>query len=166
MDDDELLNSVYRKIDREKALINAATNMRQSTDNPLVQQRVDANIRDGRKNIVYLEEKVRELKLRKMAQEGGVGQTPSHAGSPIEQRRSGGAVPRPPPKDFPGDYGDLGPGGYNQGGTGPLPYADARPFAPVPKARPTYSKLGTLYRNLRSLLSEAGVNSPPVIFQT
>lgn len=153
---DELIASVYRKIEREKALIAAATNMRQSTDNPLVQQRVDANIRDGRKNIAYLEEKMRELQLRKRGQESGPPQLPPlPLGSSSEQRRSGGydSAPTPPPKDTPPggyfsgdnpDYGDAGR--YGQGGTGSMPshapYTDPRPFAPVPKARPNYSKLG------------------------
>jgi hypothetical protein len=155
MDGDELIASVYRKIEREKALIAAATNMRQSTDNPLVQQRVDANIRDGHKNIAYLEEKMRELQLRKRNQSGG--DAPQLPPLPLgsDQRRSGGgydSAPTPPPKDqyFSGDnadYGDAGPGGYSQGGTGSMParapYSDPRPFAPVPKARPNYSKLGT-----------------------
>ncbi|CAG8902193.1 unnamed protein product [Penicillium nalgiovense] len=79
MDGDELIASVFRKIEREKALITAASNMRQSTDNPLVQQRVDANIRDGRKNIAYLEEKMRELQIRQMNQEGG---SPGQHGGP------------------------------------------------------------------------------------
>lgn len=133
MDDDELIASVYRKIEREKALINAATNMRQSTDNPLVQQRVDANIRDGRKNIAYLEEKMRELQFRRLGDGGQSPQTSPQAGSPTEQRRSG-----PPLGYFAerGDYGD--PGSMSARG----PYADPRPFAPVPKARPNYSKLG------------------------
>lgn len=145
MDNDELLASVYRKIEREKALIAAATNMRQSTDNPLVQQRVDANIRDGRKNIAYLEEKIRELQLRK-SNAGGASQQPGDA----ERQPEDGEAPPPPPKDGygqSGDYGDVGPGGYSQGGTGAMPsrapYADPRPGAPVPKARPNYSKLGT-----------------------
>ncbi|KAJ9290139.1 protein kinase c [Paecilomyces variotii] len=143
MDGDDLIATVYRKIEREKALINAATNMRQSTDNPMVHQRVDANIRDGRKNIAYLEEKMRELQLRRLGQDGG--------GSPTAERHPDG-TPMPPPKDSPtypgndqGDYGDVGPGGYSQGGTGTMPsrapFADPRPFAPIPKARPNYSKL-------------------------
>ncbi|KAL1990832.1 hypothetical protein VTN49DRAFT_5835 [Thermomyces lanuginosus] len=142
MDNDELLASVYRKIEREKALIAAATNMRQSTDNPLVQQRVDANIRDGRKNIAYLEEKIRELQLRK-SNAGGASQQAGDAGG-----QGDGAAPPPPPKDGlgqSGDYGDVGPGGYSQGGTGAMParapFADPRPGGPVPKARPNYSKL-------------------------
>ncbi|KAI2732458.1 hypothetical protein CBS147332_1597 [Penicillium roqueforti] len=118
MDGDELIASVFRKIEREKALITAASNMRQSTDNPLVQQRVDANIRDGRKNIAYLEEKMRELQIRQMNQEGG---------------------PAPPPKGHgEGEH-------YTQGGSGSMPsgapFADPRPYAPIPKARPNYTKL-------------------------
>ena len=142
MDGDEVIASVYRKIEREKALITAATNMRQSTDNPLVQQRVDANIRDGRKNIAYLEEKMRELQLRRMDHEGG-------AGSPTEKR-----LPPPPQGDYPpgfagngsGEYPET-PDSYAQGGSGSMPsgapFADPRPYAaPVPKARPNYTKLG------------------------
>ncbi|KAJ5828927.1 uncharacterized protein N7525_007180 [Penicillium rubens] len=131
MDGDELIASVFRKIEREKALITAASNMRQSTDNPLVQQRVDANIRDGRKNIAYLEEKMRELQIRQMNQEGG---SPGQHGGPA-----------PPPKDHPGYAGEQGDGHYPQGGTGSMPsgapFSDPRPYAPIPKARPNYTKL-------------------------
>ncbi|PYH96301.1 hypothetical protein BO71DRAFT_375623 [Aspergillus ellipticus CBS 707.79] len=141
MDGDDLIATVHRKIEREKALITAASNMRQSTDNPLVQQRVDANIRDGRKNIAYLEEKMRELQLRR---DGG--------GSPTEKRLppNPDAGPAPPQKDYsqgyggPDEYGDAS-GPYPHGGAGSMPsgapYADPRPFAPVPKARPNYTKL-------------------------
>jgi classical protein kinase C/novel protein kinase C epsilon type len=132
MDGDELIASVAHKIEREKALITAASNMRQSTDNPLVQQRVDVNIRDGRKNIAYLEEKMRELQIRRIEQEGG--------GSPGQR---GG--PAPPPKD--GGYFGEDEAGYPQGGSGSMPsgapFSDPRPYAPIPKARPNYTKLGT-----------------------
>lgn len=150
MDGDEVIASVYRKIEREKALITAASNMRQSTDNPLVQQRVDSNIREGRKNIAYLEEKMRELQIRRLEHEGG-------PDSPTEKRlppgpgghQAGG--PPPPPKDYRSGYtgnetGDYGDDGYAHGGAGSMPagapFADPRPYAPVPKARPNYSKLG------------------------
>ncbi|GES59850.1 protein kinase c [Aspergillus terreus] len=139
MDGDDLIASVYRKIEREKALITAASNMRQSTDNPLVQQRVDANIRDGRKNIAYLEEKMRELQLRRMEQDGG---------SPTEKRLPPGPdAPAPPPKDYGPGYAGDDQGEYSDayGGSGSMPagapFKDPRPFAPVPKARPNYTKL-------------------------
>lgn len=144
MDGDELIASVYRKIEREKALIAAASNMRQSTDNPLVQQRVDSNIRDGRKNIAYLEEKIRELQIRQVEQQGG--------GSPRDQRHAPGTGgPMPPPKDprgyFGGDRADGNAQGFPQGGSGSMPsgapFPDPRPYAPIPKARPNYTKLGT-----------------------
>lgn len=135
MDGDELIASVYRKIEREKALIVAASNMRQSTNNVLVQQRVDANIRDGRKNIAYLEEKMRELQLRQMEREGG--------GSPQDSRRQQAGGPPLPPKDYPGYEGDAH---HPQGGSGSMPsgapFSDPRPYAPIPKARPNYTKLG------------------------
>ncbi|CAG8239005.1 unnamed protein product [Penicillium salamii] len=134
MDGEELIASVLHKIEREKALITAASNMRQSTDNPLVQQRVDANIRDGRKNIAYLEEKMRELEIRQRNQ---------GAGSPGQR---GG--PAPPPKDhagYAGDHGEYDDPHYPQGGSGSMPsgapFADPRPYAPIPKARPNYTKL-------------------------
>lgn len=137
MDGEELIASVLHKIEREKALITAASNMRQSTDNPLVQQRVDANIREGRKNIAYLEEKMRELEIRQRNQ---------GAGSPGQR---GG--PAPPPKDYagyPGEQGDYGEPHYPQGGSGSMPsgapFPDPRPYAPIPKARPNYTKLGAL----------------------
>lgn len=145
MDGDELIASVYRKIEREKALIAAATNMRQSTDNTLVQQRVDANIRDGRKNIAYLEEKMRELQIRHMEQSG--------AGSPASQRQGPG--PTPPPKDSTAYFGGEGDVHYPQGGSGSMPsgapFPDPRPYAPIPKARPNYTKLGRFNVKTHSL---------------
>ncbi|KAL2864690.1 protein kinase c [Aspergillus lucknowensis] len=135
MDGDELIASVYRKIEREKALIAAATNMRQSTDNPLVQQRVDANIRDGRKNIAYLEEKMKELQLRQMEKESG---------SPTDKRLPPNPDdgPAPPPKNYGSGYGDSAQHPQPGGGSMPpgAPFKD-RPSAPVPKARPNYTKL-------------------------
>lgn len=156
-DTDQAIAEVYRKIEREKALINAASQMRLSTNNPTVQARVDSNIRDGRRNISYLEEKLKELQLRKMgrSEEGGP-PPPAHGVHGLQGRGRPGDGPTPPPKDgrgyFPGsgdrgDYGDVGPGGYSQGGTGMMPprapYGDPRPQnAPIPKPRPNYSKLG------------------------
>lgn len=138
MDGDELIASVHHKIEREKALIAAANTMRQSTDNALVQQQVDANIRDGRRNIAYLEEKMRELQLRQMEREGG--------GSPHDSRRQQAGGPPPPPKDHSGYRGE-GDAHYPQSGSGSMPsgapFADPRPYAPIPKARPNYTKLGT-----------------------
>ena len=154
-DTDQAIAEVYRKIEREKALINAASQMRMSTNNTTVQARVDSNIRDGRRNISYLEDKLQELQLRKMGPDGGP-PPPMHGGPNQQGRGRFGDAPTPPPKDSRGyftgqndrgDYGDVGPGGYSQGGTGMMPprapYGDPRQqHAPMPKSRPNFSKLG------------------------
>lgn len=160
-DPDQAIAEVFRKIEREKALINAATHMRQSTSNAAVQARVDSNIKDGRRNISYLEDKLRELQIRKHgASNDGAPPPPAHGGqgypSPDRNQRpyQAGNAPTPPPKDSrgyfmpdQGSYGDPGPAGYGQGGPGMGPprasYGDQRPYSsPMPKARPNFSKLG------------------------
>ena len=157
-DEDRKIAEVIRKIDREKALINAATHMRQSTQNTTVQDRVDSNIRESRKNITYLEDMLRKLQVQATGRtENGGPPPPSHGGyaqmSPGQRGRGNDMNNGPPlpPKDSyghpagrggNGGYGDPGPGGYS--GTGQMPprapYNDPRPYAP--KARPNFSKLG------------------------
>jgi classical protein kinase C len=163
MADDQIIAEVYRKIEREQKLIDGANSMRQSTDNPSLQQRLDAQIREGRKNIGYLEEKMRELQLRRMGQGADQGPTSPGASGPSHGARN---VPQGyyQHMDQPGTpgaphssarygtdqagYGDPGPGGYSQlsGGHGMMP--PRAPFGPpppsmgMPKARPNYSKLG------------------------
>jgi hypothetical protein len=65
---EKTMQDVYRKIEREKVLINGARAMRQSTDNAAVQQRLDNQIRESQRNLSYLEEKYRELQNRVMRQ--------------------------------------------------------------------------------------------------
>ncbi|CAF9941806.1 MAG: Serine/threonine kinase [Alectoria fallacina] len=162
MNDDELINQVYRKIEREKVLINAANNMRQSS-NPQVQQSLDSQIRESRKGIDYLEERMRELQMRRMEAMGsgsnGGPQPPAHGGLSPQQRgarnaqRSGG--PTPPPRDGgagygqdSGDYGNPGNGGYMNdlsGGHGMMPprapFGPPGPGSAMPRTRPNYTKL-------------------------
>src|SRR5690242_3911905 len=57
----DLMSSIYRKIEREKALIQAAMSMRQSTDNASVNQSLESNIRESQKNIAYLEDQMRKV---------------------------------------------------------------------------------------------------------
>ncbi len=163
MNDDEVIRDVLRKIEREKALLNAANTMRQSTNNPAVISRLEAQHRDGRRNIDYLEGRLRELQMRKMNQDmgnmsmGGSNGGPLHASAHDGSRQSGGRHnPLPlPPKDErggyggqDGDYGDPPPGGYSQlsGGHGFMPprapYAPPGPGGGAPKAKSNYSKLG------------------------
>ena len=54
--DDDALTSVYKKIERERALLAAAGQMRSQTQNETVRSRIDTQIREGRRNIQYLEE--------------------------------------------------------------------------------------------------------------
>ncbi|KAI9852346.1 MAG: Serine/threonine kinase [Thelocarpon superellum] len=155
MDDQQLISNVYRKIEREQKLIDGANAMRQSTDNPSLQQRLESQIREGRKNIGYLEERMRELQMRRLGQGvegmsvGAPGNAPypgsphgsmSTTPNPYQQGPGPGGAPPPPPKDTRagygsppdqgrGDYGDPGPGGYSeQGGRGMMP--PRAPFGP------------------------------------
>jgi len=155
---DRLMAEIYRKIDRERALMHAASSMQRATNNATVQAKADTSIREGRKNIEYLEERLRTLQLQ--MQPSGPPAPPQHGGHGQYGQQTGrGAMgsprPPPPPKDANGrpyggedigDYGDAGSGAYTQGGTGAMPprapFADPRPFQPVPKARPNFSKLG------------------------
>lgn len=143
---DNAINEVHRKIERERLLITGSTHLRQSTQNAAVQARADSQIRDGRKNIQYLEEQLQKLELKKA--NDGAPPPPAHG---YGGRRDQHGGPTPPPKDGyyseQGDYGDVGPGGYSQGNTGMMPprapYGDPRPYnASIPKARPNFSKLG------------------------
>jgi Hr1 repeat len=149
---------IFRKIDRERVLMHAASSMQRATNNPSVQARADTSIREIRKNIEYLEERLRSLQLQ--MQPSGPPAPPQHGGQGQYVQQAGrGAMgsprPPPPPKDANGrpyanedigGYGDPGSGAYTQGGTGAMPprapFADPRPFQPVPKARPNFSKLG------------------------
>lgn len=147
---DSAIADIYKKIEREKALINAANHMRQSTSNSAVQARVDSNIRDGRRNIGYLEEKLQELQLRKMTPDGGP-LPPAHGGgdpyqtSSARSGRVGAGGPMPPPKDS--GYGTAGPG-YAEPSSGMgmrpprAPYGEHGYTPSVPKPRPNFSKLG------------------------
>ncbi|MCJ1358336.1 MAG: Serine/threonine kinase [Icmadophila ericetorum] len=140
MDNEDLIKQVAHKIEREKALINAANAMRQSS-NPQVQQSLDAQIREGRKNIDYLEERMRELRMRRDQSSEGP-RPPAHGTSrdPRAQQGRGGYDQ--------GGYGDPGPGGYQDqmvGGSGVMPprapFSPTAPNSAMPKARPNYSKL-------------------------
>ena len=161
MDNDELISQVFHKIEREKALIHAANAMRQSS-NPQVQHSLDAQVREGRKNIDYLEERMRELQMRRVGtgmenmsidpRSSGGPAPPTHGGNVSPNRQ----MPLSPQSQgrggYPsnqGDYGDPGQGGYmNQlgAGTGSMPpkppYGPSGPGSVMPKARPNYSKLG------------------------
>ncbi|KAL8944308.1 MAG: hypothetical protein Q9216_000492 [Gyalolechia sp. 2 TL-2023] len=163
MNDDERIDQVFRKIEREKVIINAANAMRQSS-NPHVQQSLETKVREAQKNISYLEEKLRELQMRRAGQNressGSQGTLPpAHGGFSPQHRGLSDAhrqgPPAPPPKDggsgYVGessDYGDPPAGGYGNvlsGGHGMMPprapFGPPAPGSTIPKSRPNYSKL-------------------------
>lgn len=160
MNDDQLIEQVYRKIEREKVIINAANAMRQSS-NPQVQQSLDSQVREARKGIGYLEERMKELQMRKASANvlrlsgSGAPLPPAHgASSQRNSRHAQGGPPLPPKDGRPGyndggDYGELAAGGYVNdlsGGHGMMP--PRAPFGPpptgsgTPKPRSNYTKLG------------------------
>ena len=170
--DDALIEQVYRKIEREKVIINAANAMRQSS-NPQVQQSLDSQVREARKGIEYLEERMRELQMRKAGQTsdgqssrgGQAGSMPSgHGAMSPQQRHLQHRIdpPTPPPKDGgsgyisdSGDYGNPGSGGYMNdmsGGHGMMPprapFGPSAPGSTMPKSRPNYTKLGQSSSNM------------------
>lgn len=183
MNDDELMNQVYRKIEREKVIINAANAMRQSS-NPQVQQSLDSQVREAQKGIYYLEERMRELQMRRKGQGAnvqGMGQNagqegprpPSYEGMSTHQRailNSQKGLPHTPSQGSRsgyladgGEFGDPGPGGYMgqdnlSGGHGMMPprapFGPPAPGSTMPKARRDYTKLGQLSLALRRVYFE------------
>lgn len=139
MNEDEAIQNITKKIEREKALINAANAMRSQTNNEAVRSRLDSQMRDGRRNLQFFEEKLRDIQLRKVGQ--GV------EGMSLGADDAG--RPPPPPKDASsaawGDqaaYGqqsqvgpptDLAPPRHNFGAPGP---------GAASKTRPNFTKLG------------------------
>lgn len=162
MNDDELINQVYRKIEREKVLINAANAMRQNS-NPQVQASLDSQVREARKGIEYLEERMRELQMRRLEGQGarsnGGPPPPLHGHRGPSGQRGGNSSqqggPPLPPKDLQGrdqqDYDDPQMGSYTgmndmSGGHGMMPprapFGPPAPESSMPKSRPNYTKLG------------------------
>ncbi|KAK4234460.1 hypothetical protein C8A03DRAFT_37775 [Achaetomium macrosporum] len=136
MNDDEKILDISKKIEREKALINAANLMRQQTNNEAVRSKLDTQMREGRRNLEFFEERLRELQMRRLGQSvdnmslGG-----STLGGP-DQGGDEGGPPAPPPKDA---------SSYGQHGQADLmpprgPYAAPPPHS-MPKARPNFTKL-------------------------
>lgn len=145
----ETVANVQRKIDREKALINAANAMRQSTNNPAVLSRLDGQIKDGRRNIDYFESKLRDLDVQRTS--SGMENMSLQSGAPGARNPANPLTP--PPKDGWSGYMHQDQGGYGgpqsqysnlSGGDGLMP--PRAPYAPpAPGAtakRPNYSKLG------------------------
>ena len=129
MNDDEKILDISKKIERENALINAANLMRQQTNNEAVRSKLDTQMREGRRNLEFFEERLRELQMRRLGQSVenmslGGSQGGSYKGH--DQGDDGSGRPAVPPKDA---YGQA-PG---------QPYPGQSHY---PKARPNFTKLG------------------------
>ncbi|KAM0265146.1 hypothetical protein ACHAQJ_000299 [Trichoderma viride] len=137
MNEDEAIQNITKKIEREKALINAANAMRSQTNNEAVRSRLDSQMRDGRRNLQFFEEKLRDIQMRRVGQ--GV-EGMSLGGD------DGNGPPAPPPKDASSSWGDQAFGSQSRDG----PPSDLQPpshnfGAPGPgaasKTRPNFTKL-------------------------
>ncbi len=155
MNDDEKVQDISRKIEREKALINAANLMRQQTNNEAVRSKLDTQMREGRRNLEFFEERLRELQMRRLGH--GVdnmslgGSTLSGSIRSADYRGGSDGPPQPPPKDGGGGYGSGYGGQYGQsGGPGDPrmpahgPFPGQPPNSAMPKGRPNFSKLGMI----------------------
>lgn len=144
MNEEEAIQNIYKKIEREKALMNAANAMRAQTNNEAVRSRLDSQMRDGRRNLQFFEEKLRDIQMRRVSQSvDSMTLTGSADGED--------GPPPPPPKDAAGSWADQGGYGtaqYSQIGQHSdlmppsHPYAPPGPNSSMPKARPNFTKLG------------------------
>ncbi|KAK4170022.1 kinase C-like protein [Cladorrhinum sp. PSN259] len=148
MDDEQKILDISKKIEREKALINAANLMRGQTSNEAVRSKLDTQMREGRRNLEFFEERLRELQMRRVGQ--GVDNM-SIGGSTLNSFRSdetagdGPGRPAPPPKDGSG-YGSFSQQSGAPYGPSDLmpprgPFPGGPPNSGMPKSRPNFSKL-------------------------
>lgn len=148
MADEDKMMDIYKKIEREKALIQAANLMRQQTNNDAVRSKLDTQMREGKRNLEFFEEKLKELQLRR-----GMGSMSVSDGSPSSSRPSAtrhdsdASAPMPPPKDASGFASSGGDPQYSQIGQHGDLMPPRHPFAPPgpgsqPKPRPNFTKLG------------------------
>ncbi|KAG4304044.1 hypothetical protein PORY_002567 [Pneumocystis oryctolagi] len=89
---DDTIRNIHDKIEREKVLIQGAQAMRGQTLNEMVQQSLENNIKESQRNIIYLEERMKELQLKKIEYFNEKKEQ-----SDIESLNP----PTPPPKDIP-----------------------------------------------------------------
>lgn len=149
MNEDQAIQDVLRKIERERNIINAANQMRQATNNAQVTSRAEGQIRDARRNMQYFEQTLQDLRRRKMGDDMSNLSISNNGGPPLPPKGPAGGQQG-------GGYGSQGYGqqggyggqGYGNRGApgipppGVPPYAE-RPADRSPRARPNYSKLGT-----------------------
>ncbi|CCE61825.1 hypothetical protein TPHA_0B01520 [Tetrapisispora phaffii CBS 4417] len=54
---------IHKKLEREKNIIQGASNLKKKTDNAMVVQKCNTNIREARQNIEYLEDQLRKIEI-------------------------------------------------------------------------------------------------------
>lgn len=93
------INDILRKIDREKKLAAGASNLRKKTDNTVVIQKCNLQIREAQKNIEYLETTLQKLFLASQ-RPAAAGDAASAASSSVQTPEAGasGRAPGPQPK--------------------------------------------------------------------
>lgn len=159
MNEDETLMNIVKKIEREKALLHAATLMRQQTNNEQVRSKLDTQMREGKRNIQFFEDKMAELQARRGMSDLSLASSSTAASSsrpPSAIRGDSEGPPAPPPKDA-SQYGIAGGDGssYGSGSTqysqlgqhGDMmpprgPFAAPPPSSGLPKPRANFTKLG------------------------
>ncbi|KAJ3493426.1 hypothetical protein NLG97_g4739 [Lecanicillium saksenae] len=129
MNEDQAILDIQRKIEKERVLMTAANNMRSQTDNDAVRSRLDSQIRDGRRNIQFFEERLNELQMRRVNQ--GLGN--------MNVRDDPDGPPPPPPKDSSIQYSQIGQHGDRMPSHHPFP--PQPPGSSMPKGRPNFTKL-------------------------
>jgi hypothetical protein len=153
MNDEEKIQDIYKKIEREKALMTAANAMRASTNNEAVRSRIDSQVRDARRNLQFFEERLQELQMRHVNR-GMSGMSIGPDGRPVSgDMRDIDGAPAPPPKDSSawGAGGGYGTQQYSQMGAHGELMPPRHPYGPpapgpsgaIPKPRPNFTKLGT-----------------------
>ncbi|KAK9376888.1 uncharacterized protein V1513DRAFT_410182 [Lipomyces chichibuensis] len=96
---DKVINDIYRKIERERSLIQGAKAMSQNTDNQDVKTRCESNIVESKKNIAYLEKMLQDLQLKRRSI------ISPHAGPDGTNRSDGAPVVPRKDSDLPGTRG-------------------------------------------------------------
>ncbi|KAK9473046.1 uncharacterized protein V1510DRAFT_364399 [Dipodascopsis tothii] len=110
---DRVINDIYRKIERERSLIQGAKAVRLSTANDDVRSRCDSSIRESMKNIEYLEKALQNLQAKRSSQV-------------YEDEEQ--AAPATPAKDSPAKAKEAAA-------------RDVRPSNTISRARPNYTEL-------------------------
>lgn len=147
-DHERVMDEINRKILREKAIMEAASNMLSATENQEVRKGVLQKIQLGHKKIEGLQEELNTLQLQMQLSERSGPPTPQHGGREhyrLEPEGYRSPIPTPSPKD----QNSRLYAGKDAGVTGEM--SQRAPIAyqalqSVPKARPNFSKLGKAHR--------------------